>query len=189
MRIKAFLSAAAFAAFSMQSSFAAISTTNTKSTATIAATCQISATNMSFGQIGTTPGGYTTASSTVTVLCSKNASYNIQAGSGSTNPSWSVQTLSLYMLGPVGGLSNYMQYTLCIDASTPVANIGVGSYGTTQVNTKCNGYVAGLNTLLDYIKSKGTGDYQTLNLNGAVQNGYNYNTGSYSDTNTLTVTF
>lgn len=182
---KRILLVAALAAIFTQPCFAATSTANTKSTATVTATCQISGTNLNFGQIGTTPSGYTTTSSTVTVLCSKNASYSFTVGFGSNSPYW-YQTLAMYMVAPTGGS---MAYMVCADASTPISNIGVGAYGSGSINPKCNGYQMGVSTLMDSITSKGTGTYQTWNLNGAVQNGYSYNPGSYSDTNTLDIRF
>lgn len=182
-----FLLLATFVAISMQSSYAATSTVNNKATATIVATCQLSATNITFGQIGTTSGTYTTTNGSISVFCSKNAPYTISASYGSTNPSWSIQTLTLYMGGPVGGSSNYMPYELCINPDTPSANVGTGSYG--GITKHCNGYIFGLNTLFNYIKGTGNGATQTWGLNAAVPNSYNYYTGNYSDTNTMTVSF
>ncbi|WP_459190619.1 spore coat protein U domain-containing protein [Ralstonia pseudosolanacearum] len=77
---------ATLSAITSQPSFAASNAVSTKTTATLAATCQISAQNVAFGPIDprTSTSGVTSSSS-MNLFCSKGASYTIQLGGANAN--------------------------------------------------------------------------------------------------------
>jgi spore coat protein U-like protein len=128
-------------------------------TATVVATCTISATNLAFGQY--TPSAAVYATSTVTITCTKTTPYQVGIGYGLVN-----QPQQRYMRN-AGGTN--LQYLLYQDSAHTVV-WGVPFYGTGAAGT-------------------GSGVAQPLTVYGEIYAGQFGPAGPYSDTLTVTVTY
>jgi spore coat protein U-like protein len=159
---------------SLQSQTMAGNTTaSTKATATITGSCQISATNVNFGELSASNGSPATlwATGGVQTQCTKNSSYNIQLsmGNNADADNWRRMT------GANSGQT--IQYTLCqSQAST-------GAWGT--ANGGCNVPWRGTSFPLT---STGTGAVQTFPVYGWSSTGF-YTPDTYTDSIVATVNF
>lgn len=162
--------------FNINNADAGTITASTKATATISSSCQITATNINFGELGGAAQlVWSPSNGNVSVLCSNNASYTIQLNSGVNNGSAS----SRYMVGQKSG--DKILYIICKTASFS------GTWG--QAGGQCtNGpwYTQGS---FNYpVTGKGTGVIQNYPTYGGVQSGY-YTPDTYTDTITATITY
>ncbi len=139
---------------------AATATTTFQVTATVAATCLITATNLSFGAYS---GVLVNATSTVTVTCTNTTPYNVGLNAG-TAPAATVTTRK--MTGPAAAL---LAYSLSQDAAHTI------NWGNT-VGT-------------DTETGSGNGSAQALTVFGQVAGGQFVTPGAYVDTITATITF
>ena len=158
-----YLCATAFAIASVlapiNTSSASTATTTFQVTATVAASCTISATNLAFGN-------YTLAqldgTSTITATCTNGTTYTVGLDAGTFS---GATTLTRKMTGPsAGGLA----YSLYSDTSR-TTNWGNAS-GT-------------------WVSGTGTGAAQTLTVYGRIPANQTASLGSYSDTVPVTITF
>lgn len=150
-------------------------TSNTKATAQLVAACNISATNINFGNIASTGGTQTLWSSpgNVQVLCNKNASYNIQLNAG-VNMSGSY---GRQLKGSVSG--DLLHYAIC-----PTQSFS-GSWSTGQ----CTAGAWFTGGPFNYpINGTGTGTAQNYPTYGAIPAGF-YTPDNYFDTITATINF
>lgn len=139
---------------------AATATTTFQVTATVQATCLISATNLAFG---TYTGVVTTSTSTITVTCTNTSPYNVGLNAGTAT---GATVTTRQMSGP-GGAS--LSYALYQDAA----------------HTKNWGNTVGTDT----VAGTGNGSAQALTAYGQVGAGQFVTPGAYVDTITATVTF
>ncbi|HET7306404.1 MAG TPA: spore coat U domain-containing protein [Gammaproteobacteria bacterium] len=147
------------------SAFAATSATTTFTTsATVVASCQVAAANLSFGNVDPLSATATDATSDITVTCSKGTAYTVGLNAGATT---GATTTTRQMLDSNSDAMNYGLYTDSAHA-TNWDDIG----GTkTQAGT-------------------GTGSAQTLTVYGEVPTGQTaLPPGAYSDTVTVTVSY
>ncbi|MBR0650386.1 spore coat U domain-containing protein [Roseomonas terrae] len=135
-------------------------TTTFQVTATVQATCLITANPLAFG---TYTGTQTDATTTISVTCTNTTAYNVALNAG-TAPGATVTTRS--MTGPASAL---LGYSLFSDAARTVV------WGTT----------VGTNT----VAGTGTGSAQALTVYGRVPAGQFVAPGAYVDTITATVSF
>lgn len=133
-------------------------------TATVVASCTVSATDLGFGNYDPLSGSHTTATSTVTVRCSLEAPFDIglDAGTGS------------------GATITVRRMTLAADTET--LDYGLFSNATHTTNW---GDTVGVDT----VSGTGTGLDATFSVYGRLPAGQNQPVGSYSDTITVTVTY
>jgi len=150
----------ALAGVTPHAAWAASTTTTFNVTATVVATCTVSATNVAFGNYGSTQLDSTGA---VSIACTNLAPYTIEldagAGSGAT-------VAARKMTGPS---SQTLGYSLYQDASRTLL------WGTT----------AGSNS----VAGTGNGATQSLTVYGRVPATQYPTAGSYTDTVTVTVTY
>lgn len=141
---------------------AATATTTFQVDATVIGACNVSATNLAFGNYDTLAATDTDATSTVTVQCALLTSYDIELGPGTGA---GATTTSRKMTKGADTLI----YSLYQD----VARLLV--WGNTSPT--------------DTVSGTGTGLADDHTVYGRVPAGQNVNTGSYTDTVTVTVTF
>lgn len=139
---------------------AATATTSFTVSATVQATCLISANNLSFG---TYTGTQATANSTINVTCTKTTPYNVGLNAGTAS---GATVTTRQMQGPSGALLNYGLYQ---DAA----------YTNNWGNTVGTDTVAGT----------GNGTQQTLTVYGQLPAGQYVTPGAYTDTITATVSY
>lgn len=139
---------------------AATATTTFQVTATVAATCLITATNLNFGTYSGVLADHTSA---LTVTCTDDTPYNVGLDAG-TAPGATVTTRR--MSGPGGA---HLGYTLSQDAAHTI------NWGKT-VGT-------------DTESGTGNGSAQVLTVFGQVAAGEFVRPGAYVDTITATITF
>jgi spore coat protein U-like protein len=138
---------------------ATTATTTFGVTATVQATCLVSATALAFG---TYTGALATSTSTVSVTCTNTTAYNVGLSAGLTGAS----VVTRQMTGPASALLNYAMFS----NSTRTANWGQ-TVGT------------------DTVTGTGNGAAQALTVYGQVTAGQFVAPGAYSDTITATVTY
>jgi spore coat protein U-like protein len=142
------------------SAVAANTTTTFAVSATVQATCLVSATPMAFG---TYTGAITTSTSTVSVTCTNTTPYNVGLNAGTAT---SATVTTRKMTGPSGSL---LSYSLTSDTAHSV------NWGQT-VGT-------------DTVAGTGTGSAQALTVYGQVAAGQYVAPGAYADTITATVSY
>lgn len=143
--------------------FAAQSTTTFTVTATVSATCGLTATNLSFGSVNVLSGSNIDATSTITATCTNGTSYSVglNAGTGSG------ATVSSRTMTSGGNTLNYSLFT--------------NAARTTNWDD-----IAGSNV----VSGTGNGSGQGLTVFGRIPSGQTtVATGSYSDTITATIDF
>lgn len=138
---------------------AATATSNFQVTANVQATCQISATNLNFGNYS---GVQVDSTSTITVNCTQNQGYNIGLNGGSSSQPVNARKMS----GPGGTVLNYALYR---------DNNRTSNWGNT-VGT-------------DTQQGNGSGADQTLTVYGRLAANQLITPGAYSDTITATITY
>ncbi len=142
------------------SAIAATTTTATfQVTANVQATCQLSATNLNFG---TYTGTLTANTSTITVSCSNNQSYNVGLDAGTGGGAVTTRK----MAGPGGAVLGYALYR---DANH------TSNWGNT-VGT-------------DTVQGTGAGSAQTITVYGQMPAAEYVMAGAYADTVTATITY
>ena len=142
------------------SAVAATATTTFAVTATVQATCVVSATAMSFG---TYTAAVANATSTVSVTCTNTTPYNVGLSAGLAT---GATVTTRKMTGPASAL---LGYALFSDAARTV------NWGQT-IGT-------------DTVTGTGNGSAQALTVYGQVVAGQYVAPGSYTDTITATVTY
>lgn len=147
---------------SADSVLAATATTTFQVDATVIGSCNVSATNLAFGNYDTLSATPTDATSTVTVQCSLSTAFDIGLDAG-TGTGATVATRKLTKGADTLNYSLYQE-----SARTTV-------WG----NTVSTDTVAGTGTGLDIVHT----------VYGRIAAGQVVNTGAYSDTVTVTVTF
>jgi spore coat protein U-like protein len=146
----------------LASALATTTTTTFQVTATVNATCAVSATNLAFGTYDPLSGTPSDATSTVNVTCTLTTPYNVglDAGLGSG------ATVTTRKMTHSSDLLNYSLYQ---DAA----------------RTQVWGTTIGTNTAT----GTGTGLGQAFTVYGRIPAAQNVNLGSYADTVTVTVTY
>ena len=144
----------------LSSSPAATATATFQVSATVQATCLISANALGFG---TYTGTQTDASTTISVTCSNGTSYSVGLDAGTASGA-SVTTRQ--MGGPSGATLNYALYR----------DSGRSQNWGTTIGT-------------DTTSGTGNGSAQTLTVYGRVPASQYVTAGSYSDTITATITY
>ncbi|MBD3828781.1 MAG: spore coat U domain-containing protein [Stenotrophomonas sp.] len=139
---------------------AATATTTFQVTATVLATCQVSATPLAFGNYA---GSQTDATSTISVTCTNGTAYNVGLDAGTAD---GATVTTRKMTGPGGALLGYALYS----DSARITNWG-NTVGT------------------DTVTGTGTGLAQTLTVYGRIPAGSMPTPGAYADTITVTVTY
>jgi spore coat protein U-like protein len=139
---------------------AATATTSFTVSATVQATCLISANNLGFG---TYSGTQATASSTINVTCTKTTPYNVGLNAGTAS---GATVTTRQMQGPSGALLNYGLYQ-------------------DSAYTKNWGNTVGTDT----VAGTGNGTQQTLTVYGQLPAGQYVTPGAYTDTITATVSY
>jgi spore coat protein U-like protein len=139
---------------------AATATTTFQVTATVAATCLISATTLAFGSY---TGALVNASSSISVTCTNTTPYNVGLDAG-TAAGATVTTRK--MTGPASALLNYALYRDAAHAQ---------NWGTT-VGT-------------DTVAGTGNGSAQTLTVFGQLPANQFVTPGAYTDTITATISY
>ncbi|HEX5279902.1 MAG TPA: spore coat U domain-containing protein [Micropepsaceae bacterium] len=129
-------------------------------TATVAATCIISGSNLAFGSYS---GAAINAQTTVSVTCTNGTSYNVGLNAGTASGA-TVTTRA--MTGPSSATLNYAMY----QNNTHTTNWG-NTVGT------------------DTVSGSGNGSAQSLTVYGVLAASQYPTPGSYSDTITATVTY
>jgi spore coat protein U-like protein len=150
----------AMPAISTAPASAATSTANFQVTATVAATCVISATNLAFG---TYAGVQTDSTSTLSATCTNTTPYTVGLSVGAAT---GATATARSMTGPAAALLGYALYR---DAA----------------RTLNWGFTAGTDT----VGGTGNGAAQTLTVYGRVAAGQYVAPGAYTDTITATITF
>lgn len=146
---------------------AATVTTSFAVSATVLSSCAVSATNLAFGSYDPNSASDNDATSTVTVTCTLLTPYHVQLNEGLNSVGGSVTARR--MLGP--GASDYLNYALYRDASRTL------NWGKTDDT--------------DTVDGVGTGILQPANhtVYGRITKNQDVNTGAYSDTITVTVSY
>jgi spore coat protein U-like protein len=140
---------------------AATTATNTFAvTATVQATCLVSATGMAFG---TYNGAVANSTSTVSVTCSNTTTYNVGFSAGLAT---AATVTTRKMTGPASALLSYGLYS----------NSGYTANWGQTIGT-------------DTIAGTGNGSAQALTVYGEVAAGQYVAPGAYTDTITVTVTY
>jgi spore coat protein U-like protein len=142
------------------SAVAATNTTTFAVTATVQATCLVSATPMAFG---TYTGSAATSTSTISVTCTNTTPYNVGLNAGTAT---GATVTARKMSGPNSAV---LAYSLTSDSAHSV------NWGQT-VGT-------------DTVAGSGNGSAQALTVYGQVAGGQYVNPGAYADTITATVTY
>ncbi len=143
-----------------QAMAAATATSNFTVSATVQATCLISAGNLSFG---TYTGSQVDASSTISVTCTNTTPYDVGLSAGTTT---GATTSTRKMAGTGGATLNYALYT----DSGHLSNWG------NIVDT-------------DAVEGTGNGSAQSLTVYGRLPAAQYVTPGAYSDTITATITY
>ena len=145
-------------------SFAAgtANTTNLQSTANLTSSCQIQANSINIGEIGTNANN-SSGTSALSVVCTKNTSFNITIGLGQNGDT----TNNIRYLV---GTSNHdkIAYSICRDT--------------------CSTGKIWYNTADTTVSDVGIGTLQQYYMVGQVNNGY-YTPDTYTDTTTATITY
>lgn len=157
--VRSVLLGGAIMGLSSVAAMAATATSTFQVTANVQATCQISATNLNFGNYS---GVELTNTSTITVNCTQNQGYNIGLNGGSN----SLPVTGRKMTGPGGTVLNYALYR---------DNNHTTNWGNT-VGT-------------DTAQGNGSGANQTLTVYGKLAANQLVTPGAYSDTITATITY
>jgi len=139
---------------------AATVTTTFNVTATVVATCTVSATNMAFGNYQFTASS--DATSTINVNCTPTTQYKVGLSSGANSANVTARLMS-------AGGSNTLAYFLYRD------NGRTQNWGNTPGT--------------DTVDQTGTGAAQNITVYGRINSGAISVPGNYSDTVTVTVTF
>lgn len=139
---------------------AATATTTFAVTATVQATCLVSASGLAFGVY---TGALTSSTSTVSVTCTQSTAYNVGLSAGLAT---GATVTTRKMTGPS---SNVLSYSLFSNSGQTV------NWGQT-VGT-------------DTVTGTGTGSVQALTVYGQIPAGQYVAPGSYSDTITATITY
>lgn len=139
---------------------AATATTTFAVSATVQATCLVSATPMAFG---TYTGAVVNSTSTISVTCTNTTTYNVGLSAGLAS---GATVTTRQMAGPSSALLNYALFS---DSSRSV------NWGQT-VNT-------------DTVAGTGNGGAQALTVYGQAAAGQYVTPGTYGDTITATVTY
>ena len=139
---------------------AAAATTTFQVSATVQATCLISASNLAFG---TYTGVVANANSTITVTCTNTTPYNVGLNAGTAT---GATVTTRKMTGPSGAALNYALY----QDSGFTKNWGL-TIGT------------------DTVAGTGNGSAQTLTVYGNIPAGQYVTPGAYLDTITATVSY
>jgi spore coat protein U-like protein len=139
---------------------AATATTTFGVTATVQATCLVSATALAFG---TYTGALATSTSTVSVTCSNTTPYNVGLSAGLAT---GATVITRQMSGPASALLSYAMFS----NATRTTNWGQ-TIGT------------------DTVTGTGNGSAQALTVYGQVTAGQFVAPGAYADTITATVTY
>lgn len=147
---------------------AATSTTTFDVTATVADACQVSATNLAFGDINSIAGVDANATSTVTVTCSLGTTYAIALDAG-LNESTSGDVTTRRMKNTADA-TKFLSYQLYSVAGTTV-------WGDTAGTNDVTGLGTGLGVAATVFGTVPTGQEDTAPA------------GSYSDTVSVTVTY
>ena len=129
-------------------------------TATVQATCLVSATPLAFG---TYTGTQATSSSTVSVTCTNTTPYNVGLNAGGTT---GATVSSRSMIGPGSALLGYSLFSDSARTSNWGQTIGT-----------------------DTVTGTGNGSAQALTVYGQVAAGQYVAPGAYADTITATVTY
>ena len=159
----AVLGAGAVCGLSTQSSVAATATANMGVTATVQATCIMSASTLAFGTFtGTQLDGSTTLS--VTCTCTNTTAYTVALDAGTYS---GATTSTRRLTGSVSGSS--LGYQLYSNAGRTTA--------------------WGSNTGTDTVAGTGNGSAQTLNVYGRITGSQYPDPGSYTDTVVATLTY
>lgn len=146
---------------------AATSTTSFETSATVADTCSVSATNLAFGSITPVDNTNFDATSTVDVTCSNGTAYNIGLNAGANS---SDGTVSTRRMSDGAATPEYLSYQVYSDSG----------------RTTVWGNTVGTNT----VAATGSGSTQSNTVYGRVPSGQQtVSTGSYADTVTVTVTY
>lgn len=145
--------------FGSAGAMAATSTSTFQVTANVQATCQISATNLNFGNYS---GVELTNTSTITVNCTQNQGYDIGLNGGSN----SLPVTGRKMTGPGGTVLAYSLYS---------DNNRTTNWGNTVGS--------------DAVHGNGSGGNQTLTVYGKLPANQLVTPGAYSDTITATITY
>jgi spore coat protein U-like protein len=139
---------------------AATATTTFAVTATVQATCLVSATPMAFG---TYTGAVANSTSAVSVTCSNTTPYNVGLSAGTAT---GATVTTRKMTGPGSALLSYSLFS----------NAGMTTNWGNTVGT-------------DTVTGTGNGTAQSLNVYGQVAAGQYLAPGAYTDTITATVTY
>ncbi len=138
---------------------AATTTSTFQVTANVLASCQISATNLSFGNYS---GAVIDGTSTITVTCTQNQGYDVGLNSGSSG-----QTVSARKMSGPGG-----------------AQLSYGLYSDTNRTTNWGNTVG-----TGAVQGNGSGNAQTLAVYGRLPASQQVAAGAYTDTITATITY
>lgn len=141
---------------------AGTTTTTFQVTATVIASCAVSASDLAFGSYDTVTGSAVSGSTTVAVTCSSGTSYEIGLDAGLGTGA----TVTTRKMSNGGNTLNYSLYT---DAAHTT--------------------VWGETASVDTVASTGTGSAQNFTVYGLIAASQVVATGSYADTITVTVTF
>lgn len=139
---------------------ASTATSTFQVSATVPASCQVSASNLNFGNF---TGAQVQATSTISVTCTDTTSYAVGLGPGTAS---GATVTSRAMTGPS---STTLSYALYSDSSHST------NWGDTSATNEVSG--------------TGTGSAQTLTVYGVIPSGSMPIPGSYTDTITVTVTY
>lgn len=139
---------------------AATTTTTFNITATVVATCQISAAPLAFGNYS---GALTNSTSTIIATCTNTSPYNIGLNAGTAT---GATVTARKMTGPAAALLNYNLYS----------NAGMTTNWGNTVGT-------------DTVTGTGSGTAQNLTVYGSIPAGQLIAPGSYTDTITATITY
>lgn len=146
---------------------AATVTTSFTVSATVLSSCAVSATNLAFGSYDPNDASDNDATSVVTVTCTLLTPYHVQLNEGQNSVGGSVTARR--MLGP--GASDFLNYALYRDASRTL------NWGKTDDTDTVNGVGTGILLPADHT------------VYGRITKNQDVNTGAYSDTITVTVSY
>ena len=146
-----------------EAALAATATTTFEVTATVEDTCSISATNIAFGAYDP-DAGHLNGTTTLTVTCTENTTYDIGLDTGSNGASATTTSRAMD-----DGLSNYLDYELYQDSGrTTVWGDTVGT---------------------DTVSQTSTGGDESHTVYGQIPGSQFVPAGSYSDTINVTITY
>lgn len=143
------------------------SVATTKASATLAATCSISSSNLNFGQLDVTQT-YVPSSSNIAVSCTKGSAYQIQLTLGT----WGSESLGRKMKGAVSG--DTIGYLICKN------NVAVGGNCDSVADRWYNTY--------SVYNGVGNGVIQNIPVYGFAYPTY-VTPDTYSDTTTATIVY